>query len=119
MKNYTITVNGQAYDVQVEEKGAGSAATASAPVQASAPVAAPKAAPASAGAEKVTAPMPCTILDIKVKVGDSVKRGDTLVILEAMKMENSVVAPRDAVIASVNVAKGDNVDSGTTLVTIN
>lgn len=117
MKSYTITVNGQSYDVQVEENGAG----ASAPVQAvAAPKPAAKPAPAApvAGAEKVASPMPGNILDIKVSVGDSVKTGDTIVVLEAMKMENNIVAPRDAVIASIDVAKGDSVESGATLATI-
>ena len=119
MKSYTITVNGQAYDVQVEEKGGSS--VASAPVAAAPAAPAPKAAPAqevAADAEKITSPMPGTVLDIKVNAGDSVKRGDTLIVLEAMKMENNIVAPRDAIVASVNVAKGDSVESGSTLVAI-
>ena len=92
MKNLIVTVNGVAYNVTVEE-GTG------------APVApAPAAAPAgAAGAVSVTAPMPGNILDVKVKAGDSVKAGDTLLILEAMKMENEISAPQDGTIASVNV----------------
>lgn len=121
MKSYTITVNGQPYDVQVEENtGIAAAPAASAAAPASAP--APKPAAASnqvaADAEKITSPMPGTVLDIKVKAGDSVKRGDTLVVLEAMKMENNIVAPNDAVVVSVNVAKGDSVESGSVLVAI-
>lgn len=121
MKNYRITVNGNVYDVTVEETGA----TASAPV---APVAsaAPKAAPAKApaatgtqGATKVNAPMPGKILSVKVKVGATVKRGDVILILEAMKMENEVVAPADGTIASVDVNEGATVEAGDVLATLN
>lgn len=125
MKNLIVTVNGVAYNVTVEE-GTGTAA-ASAPV-AAAPAAAPAsaaapAAPAApagaAGSVTVTAPMPGNILDVKVKAGDSVKAGDTLLILEAMKMENEISAPQDGTIASVNVRKGDVVNSGDLLCTMN
>ena len=110
MKNLIVTVNGVAYNVTVEE-GTG------APVAAAAPAAA---APAgAAGAVSVTAPMPGNILDVKVKAGDSVKAGDTLLILEAMKMENEISAPQDGTIASVNVRKGDVVNSGDLLITMN
>ena len=95
MKNLIVTVNGVAYNVTVEE-GAG-----------------------AAGAVSVTAPMPGNILDVKVKAGDSVKAGDTLLILEAMKMENEISAPQDGTIASVNVRKGDVVNSGDLLITMN
>ena len=108
MKNLIVTVNGVAYNVTVEE-GTGAAAAA--------PVAAPAAAPAPA--VSVTAPMPGNILDVKVKAGDSVKAGDTLLILEAMKMENEISAPQDGTIASVNVRKGDVVNSGDLLITMN
>ena len=116
MKNYTITVNGTPYNVTVEE-GAG------APV-AAAPVAAPVAAPApaaqgTAGSVKVEAPMPGTILDVKVSVGDSVSSGSVLCILEAMKMENEIVAPQDGTVASVNVSKGDSVEAGQVIITLN
>lgn len=116
MKNYTITVNGTPYNVTVEE-GAG------APV-AAAPVAAPAAAPApatqgTAGSVKVEAPMPGTILDVKVSVGDSVSSGSVLCILEAMKMENEIVAPQDGTVASVNVSKGDSVEAGQVIITLN
>lgn len=113
MKNLKITVNGVVYDVQVEEVD-GSAAP-SAPAAAPAP----KAAPAAAGGEPVKAPMPGTILDVPVKVGQSVKSGDVLVVLEAMKMENEIKAGRDGVVASVAVSKGESVDTGAVLVTLN
>jgi len=117
MKYYNITVNGVAYSVSVEETAAGAAPVA-APA---APAAAPKAAaPAgAAGAVAVKAPMPGNILDVKVAAGASVKAGDVLVILEAMKMENEIVAPQDGTVASVNVNKGDTVNSGDVLVSMN
>ena len=124
MKYYNITVNGVAYSVSVEETAAGAAPVAAAPAAPkapAAPAAAPKAAaPAgAAGAVSVKAPMPGNILDVKVKAGDSVKAGDVLVILEAMKMENEIVAPQDGTVASVNVHKGDTVNSGDVLVSMN
>ena len=125
MKNLIVTVNGVAYNVTVEEgTGAPVAAAASAPAAAPAP--APAAAPAApaapagaAGAVAVNAPMPGNILDVKVKPGDSVKAGDTLLILEAMKMENEISAPQDGTIATIDVRKGDVVDSGALLCTMN
>ena len=124
MKYYNITVNGVAYSVSVEETAAGAAPVAAAPAAPkapAAPAAAPKAAaPAgAAGAVSVKAPMPGNILDVKVAAGASVKAGDVLVILEAMKMENEIVAPQDGTVASVNVNKGDTVNSGDTLVSMN
>ena len=123
MKYYNISVNGVAYSVSVEETAAGAApvapAAAPAPKAAPAPAAAPKAAAGAAGAVAVKAPMPGNILDVKVKAGASVKAGDVLVILEAMKMENEIVAPQDGTVASVNVNKGDTVNSGDTLVSMN
>ena len=116
MKNLKITVNGTAYDVQVEEVAAGAAPVA-APAPAAKP-AAPAAAPAPAGAETVNSPMPGTIVSVNVSAGQNVKKGDVLVVLEAMKMENEIMAPRDAVVASVQVNKGDSVDSGTPLVSL-
>ena len=118
MKNLIVTVNGVAYNVTVEE-GTGAPVAAAAPVAAPAPAAAPAAPAGAAGAVSVTAPMPGNILDVKVKAGDSVKAGDTLLILEAMKMENEISAPQDGTIASVNVRKGDVVNSGDLLITMN
>ena len=122
MKNYTITVNGNVYDVTVEE-GTGStagAAKAAAP-KAAAPQAAPKAAaPAGAqGAVKVNAPMPGKILKVNVNAGAAVKKGDVLLVLEAMKMENEICAPQDGTVATVECAAGDSVESGKVLVSMN
>ena len=125
MKNYRITVNGTAYDVAVEEIAAGAApAAAPAPVAAPAPAAAPAAAPApaasgAAGSITVAAPMPGKILNIKASVGQSVKKGEVILLLEAMKMENEVVAPEDGTVASINVNTGDSVEAGDTLATLN
>lgn len=126
MKNYRITVNGTSYDVSVEEL-AGGVAPVAAPV-AAAPVAAPAAAPAApapaaksagAGSIKVASPMPGKILDVKANVGDAVKKGQVILILEAMKMENEVVAPEDGTVASIDVASGATVEAGDTLATLN
>lgn len=131
MKRYTITVNGTAYDVTVDE--ANGAAPAATPVQAAAPAPAaappaPAAAPAPAakpaatgseGAVKVDAPMPGTILDVKVSVGASVSSGEVICILEAMKMENEIVAPQAGTVSSVNVSKGDSVEAGQVIITMN
>ena len=116
MKNYTITVNGTVYEVSVEEGGAGSA-----PVRAAAPKAAPKAAPApaAAGSVEVTASVPGKVFKIEANAGASVKAGDPIVILEAMKMEIPVVAPEDGTVAGINVAVGDAVESGDVLATMN
>ena len=124
MKTYTITVNGNVYDVTVEE---GTGAVAAAPV-ATAPKAAtpaPKAAPKAAapagtqGGVKVNAPMPGKILGIKVAAGQAVKKGDVLIVLEAMKMENEIVAPQDGTVASVNTSVGEQVEAGAVLATLN
>ena len=122
MKNYTITVNGTVYEVSVEEGGAGSA-----PVRSAAPKAAPKAAPAeapkaaagAAGSVEVTASVPGKVFKIEANTGATVKAGDPIVILEAMKMEIPVVAPEDGTVASINVAVGDAVESGDVLATMN
>lgn len=124
MKKYNITVNGNTYEVFVEEADATSAPASFAPV--AAPVAAPKAAapkaaaaPVAAGAAKVTAPMPGTILAVKVSVGQQVKKGDVICVLEAMKMENDIPAPQDGVIASINTQKGASVNAGDVLASLN
>ena len=122
MKNYRITVNGKIYEVSVEETGAAAAAAPAAPVSPAPAKAAPAPAPAAsapAGAEKVTAPMPGTVLAGKVAVGQAVKKGETVVLLEAMKMENEIPAPRDGVIASISVNKGSSVQAGDLLLSLN
>ena len=109
MKSYTITVNGNVYDVTVEETGA------------AAPAAAPKAAApaAGAGAVKVTASVPGKVVKVAASVGQAVKAGDSVIILESMKMEIPVVAPQDGTIASIDVAEGASVENGDTLATMN
>ena len=114
MKNYTITVNGNVYDVVVEE-GASTGA----------PAAAPKAAPAApaasgaAGGIKIEAGAAGKVFKVEASVGQAVKKGDTVLILEAMKMEIPQVAPEDGTVASINVSVGDAVDAGTVLATLN
>ncbi len=120
MKNYTITVNGIAYDVTVEE-GTGAAAPAAAKAPAApkaAPAAAPKAA-GGAGSIKIEAGAAGKVFKLEKKVGDAVKKGDAVVIIEAMKMEIPVVAPQDGTVASVDVAVGDAVEAGAVLATLN
>jgi len=123
MKRFNITVNGKAYDVAVEEVtgGAPVAVAPAAPVQAAASastaVSAPSA-PAVTGGTSVNAPMPGTILDVKVNVGDTVAEGQVLMILEAMKMENDIVAPVAGKVAAINVKKGDSVNSNDVLASI-
>lgn len=124
MKNYTITVNGNVYDVTVEENGAGTApAAAAVPRAAAAPKAAapaPKAAPAAgAGSVEVKAGAAGKVFKLEASVGQSVKKGDAVVIIEAMKMEIPVVAPEDGTVASINVAVGDAIESGAVLATLN
>ena len=126
MKNLKITVNGVAYDVQVEEANGATAPAAPAAPAPAAPKAAapapkaeaPKAAAPAAGAEVVSSPMPGTIVNTVVSAGQAVKKGDVLVVLEAMKMENEIMAPHDATVAAVHVNKGDSVESGTPLVSL-
>ena len=117
MRNFLINVNGTKYEVEVEEIDAKAAAAAK---PAEAPKAAPApAAPKAAGAgEKVTSPMPGNILSVLVKEGDTVKEGQQLMILEAMKMENEILAPCAGKVTSVAVAKGSTVESGSLLCTI-
>ncbi len=125
MKNYRITVNGTAYDVAVEELGAGAAPAVATPVAAApapaapAPVAPAPAASGAAGGITVSSPMPGKILSVKASVGQAVKKGDVILVLEAMKMENEVVAPEDGTIATINVAANDSVEAGDTLATLN
>ncbi len=136
MKKFLIKVNGNQYEVEVEEVRDGSvpvyapavSAPVAAPVQAAAPAQAAPAAPApekkaatggTVGAVKVNAPMPGTILKVVASVGDKVKRGQVLVVLEAMKMENEIVAPSDGVVASINVDRGASVNAGDLLASLN
>lgn len=125
MRKFNITVNGKTYEVDVEEVGgvAAPAAPVAAPV-AAAPAAAPKKAVApkatgSMGATKVTAPMPGTVVSVKVNVGDTVKSDTLVAVLEAMKMENEIFAGADGVVASVNASAGDSVNTGDVLVSLN
>ena len=117
MKNYTITVNGSVYEVTVEEGSSVPAAIQAAP----APKAAPKVAPAAGaqGSVKINAPMPGKILAIKANPGQTVKHGDVVLVLEAMKMENEIVAPQDGTVASIQAAVGDQVEAGAVLATLN
>jgi biotin carboxyl carrier protein len=123
MKSYTITVNGNVYDVTVEENGAGAAAPApvrrpAAPVPAPAPAAAP--APAGgAGNVRVEAGAAGKVFSVDSKPGDSLKRGDTILVLEVMKMETPVVAPEDGTVATIDVAVGQAVEAGALLATLN
>ncbi|MCI7491871.1 MAG: acetyl-CoA carboxylase biotin carboxyl carrier protein subunit [Lachnobacterium sp.] len=121
MKNYTITVNGNVYDVTVEETGSTSASTA-APKRVAAPAAATAAKPAAAsgaGSVKIEAGAAGKVFKIESKVGDAVKKGDTILILEIMKMETPVVATQDGTVASIDVTVGDQVESGALLATLN
>ena len=143
MKNYRVTVNGVVYDVVVEEvngvqvpyvapaaapvpvaapapvAAVPAPAAAPAPVAAPAPAAAPAAPAGKAGANAIKAPMPGTIIKVNVKVGDTVKKGDVLCVLEAMKMENDIMAPADGVVASVEATQGASVATDAVLVTMN
>ncbi len=120
MKTYTITVNGNVYDVTVEEgqtSGVPAAALKAAPK--AAPKAAAPAAAANAGSVTVGASVPGKVFKVEASVGQSVKAGDCIVVLESMKMEIPVVAPQDGTVASINVAVGDTVENGDTLATLN
>lgn len=121
MKNYTITVNGNVYQVTVEE------GTTAGVVQKAAPVVdAPKAEPVkpaesvgNAGRVTIASPMPGKIVGVKANAGDSVKKGQVVLVLEAMKMENEIVAPEDGTVASVDVREGAQVEAGARLMTLN
>lgn len=134
MKKFLISVNGSRYEVEVEEVSAfsghapvmntsqtvntadGPAAAPAAPE--AAPAAAPVLKPVKEGSQKITSPMPGTILKISVEPGQAVKKGDVLCVLEAMKMENDIVSPNDGVVAGVAVTRGSSVNAGDTLVTL-
>ena len=122
MKNYTITVNGNVYNVTVEE-GTTEGVVQSAPTNTTTSASKTSMKKASnvtgAGKVKVNAPMPGKILNVKGNVGQSVKKGEVVFVLEAMKMENEVVAPEDGTIVSINVAVGDSVEAGEVLATLN
>ena len=124
MKKFNVTVNGTAYDVEVNEVKAAApaaapkAAPAAAPAPAPAPAPAAAAAPVPAGAETVKAPMPGKILSVAVSAGQAVKKGETLLILEAMKMQNEIAAPHDAVVAEVRVAANQTVSTGDDMVVL-
>lgn len=120
MKSYTITVNGNVYDVTVEENGAAPAAPA-APRKATPAPKAPAAAPkvAGAGSIKVEAGAAGKVFKVEASVGQKVSKGDTVIILEAMKMEIPVVAPQDGTVASIDVAVGDAVEAGAVMATLN
>ncbi len=129
MRKFKINVNGNSYEVEVEEIGAGQSVVTSvatpavatvaaqaAPAPQAKPAAAPAAAPA--GATVINAPMPGTILDVKVSVGDSVGKGDVLCILEAMKMENEIMAPSAGKVVAIGTAKGSSVSTGDLLISL-
>ena len=122
MKNYTITVNGTAYAVSVEENGAAPAVAAPAAPKAAAPAPAASPAPAKsagAGSIKVEAGAAGKVLKAVKNVGDAVKKGDPVVVIESMKMEINCVAPQDGTVASIDVNAGDAVEAGTVLATLN
>ena len=116
MRNFLVNVNGPQYEVAVEEID-GKAAPAAKPAPAAAPAAAPVVA-AAAGATKVTAPMPGTILGVNVKEGDVVKAGQPIFVLEAMKMESDITAPINGTVRGINVRKGDSVEAGKLLCSV-
>lgn len=127
---YVVTLNGKKFEVEVEKVGGGKSLSRqpmvrgerkveAAPAPAAAPVSTPTPAPVSTGVgTEITSPMPGSIWEIKVNVGDTVKYGDTLIVLEAMKMENDIPATADGTVAEIRVKKGDVVDSDSVLVVI-
>ena len=129
-RKYRVTVNGKAYDVDVEEMGAGAPAAAPAPVAAPAPAAAPApvaapaaapapvAAPLAAGEGSITAPMPGKVLKILVAPGTAVAAGQLVLILEAMKMENEIFATAAGTVSQLGCKEGDSVNTGDTLLVI-
>ena len=117
MKAYKVNVNGNVYEITIEVIDKADIKAPAAKAQAPAPAAAPGAAPA--GAQTISAPMPGTILKVNVSNGQAVKKGDVLMVLEAMKMENEILAPNDGTVSSVNVAQGATVESGTVLCSLN
>ena len=117
MKKYNVTVNGTAYEITLEAVDAADVKAAPAPVAAPAAAPAPAAKPA-AGGETVSSPMPGTILSVNVTNGAAVKKGDVLMVLEAMKMENEIMSPCDGTVTSVNVSKGAAVETGAVLCVI-
>ena len=126
MKKFNIKVNGKAYEVEVEEVGssapsftAPAAPAVSAPVNETKSAPAPAPAPVNAGSSSIKAPMPGTINAVKVTAGESIKKGQVVAVLEAMKMENEIMAPEDAVGASVAVSQGQSVNTGDVIVTLN
>lgn len=125
IKKYNITVNGKSYEVEVEELGVGASPQAPRPVAQPSPqpkvqsTPQPVSTPApSGGSSIVSAPMPGTIFEVRVNVGQQVKKGEVLLILEAMKMENEIMAPNDGVVSHISVSKGASVSSGDALVTL-
>jgi len=117
MKRFNVTVNGKSYDVAVEEITDGSAPVVTTPAPAPA-VKKAEPAPSKGEGEAVSAPMSGTILDVKVNVGDTVSRGQVIMVLEAMKMENDIVSPCDGKITSILAKKGDTVNPSDTLATV-
>ena len=122
MKKYRVNVNGTVYEVEVEDiTGQAPAAQPAQPVQApaaAAPAPAPAAPAGPAEGTKIEAPMPGNILRVNVKQGDAVKKGDVLMILEAMKMENEIMAPCDGTVNSLSASAGSTVEAGSVLCTI-
>ena len=117
MKKYLVNVNGTKYEIEIEEISANEIRP-TANESAKTPAPAPSASPAPTGGTAVSAPMPGNILAVNVKAGSAVKKGDVLMVLEAMKMENEILAPSDGTVSSVSVSKGSTVETGALLCTI-